>query len=189
MAMLQARARGLLPEIDASAIPKHDGAPAVLALGDRAFEGGIRERMIFHLNGKSLLALAQGQALRHGPGLQHAINGKSQIVMQVRGIVLLNHERARIAGAARRRRRFGRARKIPLLFVSPQFLHDRVTAVIWWTTISCALFEANSRPLLPPRGDDGDDWYRSERPGSALDRRRRPADECSTFDRPPACYP
>ena len=82
-----------------AAVPEHDGAAAILALGDGAFEVAVIERVIFGLDGKPLVAGVERGALGHRPGLEHAIDLKAQVIVKARGGVLLD-DKARVFGGA-----------------------------------------------------------------------------------------
>src|SRR5204863_5465356 len=48
-------------------IPQHDGAAAVLAFGNYAFERGVVDRMIFHFDSQMFFSLAPWQSFGDGP--------------------------------------------------------------------------------------------------------------------------
>ena len=50
-----------------AAIPQHDGAAAVLTLGNDAFEVAVVERMVLDLDGKPTLVGVERGSLGHGP--------------------------------------------------------------------------------------------------------------------------
>ena len=50
-----------------AAIPQHDGAAAILALGDRALEVAVVERMVLDLDGEALVVRIERRALGHRP--------------------------------------------------------------------------------------------------------------------------
>ncbi len=74
-------------------IPHHHRAPAILSLGDRAFEAAVFDGMVFHLDGQTLVRNYIAGAFRDGPALQNAAPAKAKVVMQARGRVLLHDER------------------------------------------------------------------------------------------------
>jgi hypothetical protein len=53
-----------------AAVPKHHGAAAILALGDRPLEVAIVQRMVLHFDGKPLVAGIERGTLGHSPGLE-----------------------------------------------------------------------------------------------------------------------
>ena len=73
------------------AIPDHDGAAAILALRDRAFECVVFDRMVLDVDGKSLFVGIEARAAGHGPTLHHAVELEPQIIMQPPRGMLLNH--------------------------------------------------------------------------------------------------
>ena len=75
-----------------AAIPQHDRAAAILAFGNGPFEIAIVERMIFHLDGEALVMRVERRAAGHGPGFEDAVEFKPKIVVQSRGVMLLNDE-------------------------------------------------------------------------------------------------
>src|SRR5262249_13320118 len=72
-----------------AAVPDHHGAGTVVTFGDFAFEACIVERMIFGLHGEALVAGTHRRPLRHGPGLERAVDGQAKVVVQAGGSVLL----------------------------------------------------------------------------------------------------
>ena len=80
-----------------AAVPQHDRAAAILALGDRAFEVAVVERMVLHLDRQALVGRIERRALRHRPGLEDAIVLQAEIVVQPGGRMLLDDE-ARVLG-------------------------------------------------------------------------------------------
>src|SRR5690606_31532975 len=82
-----------------AAVPDHDGAAAVLTLGDRALEVAVVERMVLHLDREPLvLGVARGSA-RYGPRLEHPVHLEPQVVVEPRRIMLLDDE-ARVLRSA-----------------------------------------------------------------------------------------
>ena len=73
-----------------AAIPNHDGAAAVLALRNGAFEVAVIQRMVFDLDREPLVVGIEGRALGDGPGFEDAVQFESQVVMQMRCRMLLN---------------------------------------------------------------------------------------------------
>src|SRR5260370_15649190 len=103
-----------------AAVPNHYRASAILALRDYALEAAIFHRMILHLHGQPLHRRVEGWPVRDGPGEQDALPLEAKIVVEMRGLVLLNDvgelsaRRALRLGLARR---FGRGVKTSFLFV------------------------------------------------------------------------
>ena len=83
-----------------AAVPQHDRAAAVLALGDRAFEVAVVERVVLDLDRQPLVGGVERRALGHRPGLEHAVVLEAEIVVQAGGGMLLDDE-ARVFGARR----------------------------------------------------------------------------------------
>src|SRR6185437_2356653 len=74
----------------ASAVPHHHRAAAIFTLRDNALKFVVRDRMIFDLNGESLLAWHQAWAARHCPALHDAVKFQPKIVMQAPRSMFLN---------------------------------------------------------------------------------------------------
>src|SRR5258708_37153932 len=55
-------------------IPQEDGAAAILALGDDAFEPAIVERMVLDMHGQALLAGVEARSLGNRPALQDPVS-------------------------------------------------------------------------------------------------------------------
>ena len=64
-------------------VPEHDGAAAVLAGGDDAFEAAVLDGVIFDLDGEAFIGDDVGRALGAGPGFEHAVPAEAEIVMEV----------------------------------------------------------------------------------------------------------
>ena len=79
-----------------SLVPHHDGAAAILALGNDAFEPAVFHGMVFHLHGEPLVCHDVARALGDGPALEHAVPSQPKIVVKMRGGVLLNNKRKRL---------------------------------------------------------------------------------------------
>ncbi len=75
-----------------AAIPDKHRAPAVFALGDRAFERAVVERMVLDRDRKTLFPGDEARAARHRPALQHAVHFETEIVMEPPRVVLLHDE-------------------------------------------------------------------------------------------------
>ena len=73
-------------------IPDHDGACAVIVLGDDAFEIEIGDGMIFDLHGQALIGGIERRAFGHGPRFEDAFHLQAEVVVQPRGVVLLHYE-------------------------------------------------------------------------------------------------
>jgi hypothetical protein len=65
-----------------TAVRKHDGAAAILAFGNSALEVAVVERMVFHLDGKTLVGGIERWALRDCPGLEDGVELEAQIVVR-----------------------------------------------------------------------------------------------------------
>ena len=78
--------------IPIAAVPNHDGASAVLALRNGAFEVAVIQRMVLDLDREPLVMRIEGRALGDGPGLEDAVQFEPQVVVQMRCRMLLNHE-------------------------------------------------------------------------------------------------
>ena len=76
----------------AALVPDHDGAAAVLALGDDAFEAAVLDGVVFDLDGEAALLRVIAGALGDGPALEDAAPGETEVVVEVRGFVLLDDE-------------------------------------------------------------------------------------------------
>jgi hypothetical protein len=63
-----------------------------LAFRDRPFEIAIVERMIFDLHSETLVVWVKRRAARHGPGFEDAVQFQPKIIVQPRGVVLLDNE-------------------------------------------------------------------------------------------------
>ena len=91
-----------------AAVPEHDGAAAVLALGDDAFEAAVLERVVLDLHREALVRRVEARPLGHGPALQDAVELQAEVVVQAAGGVLLDDEAtSRCAVPARREVRPG----------------------------------------------------------------------------------
>ena len=81
----------------------HDHGTGPVALADHALEVGVVERVVLHLDREALLARVGRGSLRHRPRAQRPVDLEPEVVVEPRGVVLLDHE-ARVAapGAGRR---------------------------------------------------------------------------------------
>ena len=84
-------------------VPDHDGAAAVLAFGDDAFEAAVLHGVVFDLDGEAAVAGVVAGALGDGPGFEHAVPAEAEVVVQVRGGVLLDDEGEAVWGLMWRR--------------------------------------------------------------------------------------
>ena len=73
-------------------VPKHDGASAVLACGDDAFEAAVLHGVIFHLDGEALVGGDVAGAFGACPTLEDAVPAEAEVVVQVGGGVFLDNE-------------------------------------------------------------------------------------------------
>ena len=73
-------------------VPDHDGAAAVLAFGDDAFEAAVLHGVVFDLHGEAAVAGVVAGALGDGPGFEDAVPAEAEVVVQMRGGVLLDDE-------------------------------------------------------------------------------------------------
>ena len=73
-------------------IPDHHGASAVVTFRDGAFKVEVRDGMIFHLHGQTLVGWVEGRTFGDSPGFKHTADLEPEIVMQPRRVVTLNHE-------------------------------------------------------------------------------------------------
>jgi len=73
-------------------VPQHDGAPAILARGDDAFEAAVLHGVVLDLDGEPLVGDDVAGALGDGPALEHAIPAEAEVVVQMGGSVLLHAE-------------------------------------------------------------------------------------------------
>ena len=91
IALLEAALADRLRLPDA-AIPQHDGAAAILAFGNGAFEIAIVQRVILDLDRQPLVGGIERWTARHGPGFEDAIELEPEIVVQAGRVMLLDHE-------------------------------------------------------------------------------------------------
>ncbi len=106
-----------------AAIPDDDGAAAIFALGNGALEVAVVQRMILDMHGEALFARHEARAARYRPALQHAVHLEAEVVVEARGVVLLDHE-AVAALAALAPFRLGGGAEIPLLPVDVERRHS-----------------------------------------------------------------
>ena len=89
LALLQAFVR-IVERLPGAAVPQHDGAAAILALRDGAFEAAIFERVVLGVDGEPLLRRIEARPARHRPAFQDAVELKPEIVVEARRGVLLD---------------------------------------------------------------------------------------------------
>ena len=65
---------------------------AVFPLGDRPFERRVADRVVLDLHGQPLRGRVERRLLRHGPALEDAVGFQAEVVVEVRGVVLLDDE-------------------------------------------------------------------------------------------------
>src|SRR5262249_53188877 len=75
-----------------AAVPDHDRAAAVLARRDHALEVGVLDRVILDRHREPLDARIERGAFRDGPREQHALPFETEVVVQMAGAMLLDHE-------------------------------------------------------------------------------------------------
>ena len=75
-----------------AAVPQHHRPPAVFALGDRAFELGISERMVLGPYREALDRRIGRRTFGHRPAFEHAVRLDPEVPVQPRRIVLLDDE-------------------------------------------------------------------------------------------------
>ena len=73
-------------------VPDHDGAAAVLAFGDDAFEAAVFHGVVFDLDGEALVGDDIAGALGDGPAFEDAVPAEAEVVVKVGGGVLLDDE-------------------------------------------------------------------------------------------------
>jgi hypothetical protein len=67
-------------------------AGAILAFGDVALEVGVGNRVVLRLDGEPLDRRVGRRLLRDRPALEDAIDLEAQVVVEARGVVLLDDE-------------------------------------------------------------------------------------------------
>ncbi len=73
-------------------IPDHDGASAVLAFGDDAFEAAVLHGVVFDLDGEAFVLDDVAGALGDGPAFEDAVPAEAEVIVEMRGCVLLDDE-------------------------------------------------------------------------------------------------
>src|SRR5262249_23717587 len=89
MTLLHPLARVMVPRPGA-AIPDHHSATAILAFGDDALKRVVFDGVILDVDGKPLVAGDEARPSGYGPAHHHAVELQTEVVMQARGVVLLN---------------------------------------------------------------------------------------------------
>ncbi len=85
---------GVADGLPCAAVPEEDGAAAVLAFGDGAFEGAVGDGVVFDLHGEDFLGGIEAGALGDGPAFEDAVVLEAEVVVQAGGVVLLDDEGA-----------------------------------------------------------------------------------------------
>ena len=99
----------------APAVPQEHRAASVLALGNRALETAVLERMVLDLDRQALFRRVEARTLGHGPAPQNAFHLEAEVVVQPGGRVLLDEVAQRgPAGAVLLARGLGGLMKVPL---------------------------------------------------------------------------
>ena len=118
-------------------IPEHDGSAAVLAFGDGALKIAIFDRVIFDLDGETLVGGEVAGALCDGPAFQDAIPGKTEVVVEARSRVLLHDEgqclsfvRGRLNGAFTSARLGGDV-EVAHLAIARQLVFQCLCRIFW----------------------------------------------------------
>src|SRR5690606_20266173 len=93
-------------------VPDNDRATAILPLGDLALEAVVADGMVLDMDGQGLHRRVERWPLGHGPAEHHAIEFEPEVVMQVRGPVLLDDELQGLAPGREGARGLGRLAKV-----------------------------------------------------------------------------
>src|SRR5690606_33383481 len=80
----------------AALIPQHDGTAAIFAFRNDAFETAIFQRMVLGADGEPLVGGVGGGAPGDRPALEDAVELEAEIIVQPRGVVLLDDEAQRL---------------------------------------------------------------------------------------------
>ena len=75
-------ALGVADRLPGPLIPKHDGAPTILALRNSPLEGPIIQRMVLDMHRKTLVLGIEAGAASHRPTLENAAQLQAKIVMK-----------------------------------------------------------------------------------------------------------
>ena len=79
-------------ELPGAAVPHDHVAAAVLAARDHALEVGVVERVVLDVDREVPRRGIEGQALRHRPAHEHAVDLEPEVVVQTAGAMPLHHE-------------------------------------------------------------------------------------------------
>ncbi|MCY1399721.1 hypothetical protein D9M71_147840 [compost metagenome] len=103
-------------------VPDDHVAGAVVSFRDMPFEVGVVQRMILHLDRQAPDAGVETRPLGHRPALQRAAQFQAEVVVQVAGVVLLDHEGERfLPPPAAPRTGLGSAAEVALARVFVEF--------------------------------------------------------------------
>ena len=75
-----------------TAIPDHDGSPAIFPFRDDPFEIAIVDGVIFDVDGKALDLRIEARPFRDSPALVNAVEFETEVVMKAARSVFLNDE-------------------------------------------------------------------------------------------------
>src|SRR5580698_3484322 len=89
---------GIADRLPGSGVPQHDSAATVLSLRDGALEAAVLHRVVFYLNREPLVRDHVARPFGDGPAFEYAIPAETEVIMQPRGGVFLDHEREAIGG-------------------------------------------------------------------------------------------
>ena len=92
MALLQSGVR-IAFRLPGASVPEHHRPAAIFAFRDRALEGAIGQGMILGPHRQPLVGRIEAGPFGHGPAQQNAVQFQPEIVMQTRGVVLLDQVR------------------------------------------------------------------------------------------------
>src|ERR1700744_6522034 len=73
-------------------VPDHDGAAAVLAFRNDAFEAAVLHGVVFDRDEEAAVGGDVTGTFGDGPGFEHAVPAEAEVVVEVRGGVLLDDE-------------------------------------------------------------------------------------------------
>ena len=113
-----------------AAVPQHHSSAAILSLRDRAFEQGVAQRMILRANREALIGRVEARSTGHSPALQRSVELQAEVIVQPRGVMLLDDEALAAAPVERldpaaRLRGFA---EVALLVVCPERIGFRHSA-------------------------------------------------------------
>ena len=77
----------------ASRVPQHNRSAAIFAFRNCSFEGAVGKRVIFGMNGEAFIGGIEAGALCYRPAEEDAVELEAKIVVQSRGVMLLNQVR------------------------------------------------------------------------------------------------